>query len=107
VQAFDVAFFNNFGYPANAISALAYDAANLVFRAVEAAGTLDASVVKDRMATMGINGVTGSGPFDGLHNPIKSVVFLKITNNVINPGAHFYANVSLFGPQGYLPLLKR
>lgn len=111
VGIFDQQFSLRFNYLPTAAAALGYDAANLVFRAVDAAGTLDASVVKDWMPRRVLRGVTGFGPFDALHDPIKTVVIMKVTNTVtykaMNAGAHFYADVDLVEPQGYLPFLKR
>ncbi|MDK6241902.1 ABC transporter substrate-binding protein, partial [Winkia sp. UMB10116] len=55
-------------------SALAYDAANLAFDAIERAGTTDGEAVQKALAeTKDFTGVTGNFSMDEKHNPSKTV----------------------------------
>jgi branched-chain amino acid transport system substrate-binding protein len=75
----------------DALAALAYDAANLLLQSIKDAGTDDATKVKDAMAKITFNGVSGKITFDAQHNPIKSATILKVTeskvtfNSMVNP----------------------
>jgi len=75
----------------DALAALAYDAANLLLQSIKDAGTDDATKVKDAMAKITFNGVSGKITFDAQHNPIKSATILKVTeskvtfNSIVNP----------------------
>jgi branched-chain amino acid transport system substrate-binding protein len=75
----------------DALAALAYDAANLLLQSIKNAGTDDATKVKDAMAKITFNGVSGKITFDAQHNPIKSATILKVTeskvtfNSIVNP----------------------
>jgi len=91
-----VAFLKNFkakykDATPDALAALAYDATNLLLQAIKEAGTDDTTKVKDAMAKITYNGVSGKITFDAQHNPIKSATILKVTdtkvvfNSVVNP----------------------
>ena len=75
----------------DALAALAYDAANLLLQSIKDAGSDDATKVKDAMAKITFNGVSGKITFDASHNPIKSATLLKVTeskvtfNSIVNP----------------------
>ncbi len=75
----------------DALAALAYDAANLLLQSIENAGSDDPTRVKDAVAGIRFQGVTGWITFDAQHNPVKSVTILKVTENgmvfdsVVNP----------------------
>ena len=75
----------------DALAALAYDAANLLLQSIKDAGSDDATKVKDAMAKITFNGVSGKITFDAQHNPIKSATLLKVTeskvtfNSIVNP----------------------
>ncbi|MDO9592275.1 MAG: branched-chain amino acid ABC transporter substrate-binding protein, partial [Erysipelotrichaceae bacterium] len=61
---------------------LAYDAAYMLFAAIEKAGT-DPVKVRDALkATSNFAGVTGTISFDAFNNPIKSAVVVKLQNGV-------------------------
>jgi branched-chain amino acid transport system substrate-binding protein len=62
----------------DAMAALAYDAANLLFIAIRRAGADDPAKVKDSLASLQSEGVTGQISFDAQHNPLKSAVILHI-----------------------------
>jgi branched-chain amino acid transport system substrate-binding protein len=75
----------------DALAALAYDATNLLLESIQAAGSEDAAVVKDAMAGITFNGVSGEITFDENHNPVKSATILEVApdaikfNSVVNP----------------------
>lgn len=67
----------------DAISTLAYDATNLLIAAIEIAGVDDPAVVKDALASIDYEAVSGSTTFDAQHNPIKNVAILQVVNGNI------------------------
>jgi branched-chain amino acid transport system substrate-binding protein len=69
-----------FRMPPDGIAALSYDAANMLLAAIEQAGRDDPAVVKDSLAAIEWDGVTGLIRFDRFHNPLKSVVVMQIHN---------------------------
>ena len=75
----------------DALAALSYDATNLMLNAIKAAGVDDATKVKDALAKITFDGVSGKITFDGSHNPVKSATILEVTkdaikfNSVVNP----------------------
>lgn len=68
-----------YGMVPDAIATLAYDAANVLYASIEAAGTDDPTVVAPAMAGLTWEGVTGTITFDEFHNPIKGAVVMKVT----------------------------
>jgi len=70
---------------------LAYDATNLLLTAIKQAGVDDTAKVKDTLAKITFNGVSGTITFDANHNPTKSATILAIKNgkvkfdSVVNP----------------------
>ncbi len=75
----------------DALAALAYDATNLLFEGIKAAGEDDTTKVKSALEKLTLNGVSGKITFDAQHNPIKSATILKVTDkkvefhSVVNP----------------------
>jgi hypothetical protein len=98
VSAFDQAFRSEYGYAPDAIAALAYDAAKLLFQAMQEAGTTDTAVVKTKLAAISFQGVTGSLFYDVSHNPAKSATVMGVQAD----GVHFYA---LIPPHKPVPAL--
>ncbi len=79
------------GNDPSALSALAYDAINMLFAAIEKAGT-DPVKIRDALAaTSGFKGVTGTISFDAFNDPVKSAVIVELQNGeavsatVVNP----------------------
>lgn len=68
-----------YGSAPDAIAALAYDAANVMFAGIEAAGKDDAAAVTKAVEGLTWEGVTGKITFDEYHNPIKGAVVMKVT----------------------------
>ncbi|HSB71127.1 MAG TPA: ABC transporter substrate-binding protein [Candidatus Methylomirabilis sp.] len=75
----------------DALAALAYDATNLLLQGIKEAGADDTAKVKDALAKISFNAVSGKITFDANHNPVKSATILaikdgKVTfNSVVNP----------------------
>jgi branched-chain amino acid transport system substrate-binding protein len=75
----------------DALATLSYDATNLMLNGIKAAGADDATKVKDALAKISFDGVSGKITFDANHNPIKSATILEVTpdkikfNSVVNP----------------------
>jgi len=67
----------------DALATLAYDATNLMLAAIQKAGVDDPSKVKDAMAALKWEGVSGSITFDANHNPIKAAVILQVKNGKV------------------------
>jgi len=66
------------GATPDALATLAYDAANLMLAAIDKAGKDDPAAVKDALAAIEWDGVSGKITFDPQHNPIKSAVILQV-----------------------------
>jgi branched-chain amino acid transport system substrate-binding protein len=90
VTAFNQAFKGQYGYAPNAIAALAYDAAKLLFQAMGEAGTTDTAVVKTKLAAISYQGVSGSLFYDQSHNAVKSAVVMRVQTGSV----HYYALVA-------------
>ncbi len=65
----------------DALAALAYDATNLLLTSIENAGVDDAAKVKDAMAGINFDAVSGTITFDAQHNPVKSATILAVTED--------------------------
>lgn len=84
VQEFMTAFDNEYGKEASTFNALGYDAAILLFDAIERAGSTDRDAVRDQLAaTEDFEGVTGTFSIDENHNPIKSAVMISLEKGEI------------------------
>ena len=62
----------------DALATLAYDATNLLLQAIKEAGAEDTAKVKDALAKIKFNGVSGMITFDAQHNPVKSATILAV-----------------------------
>ena len=75
----------------DALATLAYDATNILLQSIANAGVDDPEKVKDAMAAITFNGVSGKITFDASHNPIKSATILAVKggkvvfDSVVNP----------------------
>jgi branched-chain amino acid transport system substrate-binding protein len=83
VQDFVSRYEAKYGAKPDALATLAYDAANLLLASIEAAGVDDPSVVKDAMAGISYEAVSGTITFDEFHNPIKSAAILQVKDGAI------------------------
>lgn len=81
VQAFITTYQARFGQIPDAIAALSYDAANLLFDAVQRAGKVEPTKIRDALAaTKGFPGVAGAITIDRDRNAEKPIVIIKIAH---------------------------
>ena len=67
----------------DALAALAYDAANILFKAMEQAGEADPAAVADALETGEFDVVSGNISYDEKHNPVKAAVILQVKDGEI------------------------
>ncbi len=67
-----------YGAVPDALATLAYDATNLLLTAIQNAGTDDPAKVKDALASINMETVSGNVSFDQFHNPIKAAAVLGV-----------------------------
>lgn len=79
MKDFVVKFKAKFGHEPNALAAVAYDAANIMFAAIKKAGSTDRAKIRDAIAaTKNFPGVTGVITIDKDRNAIKPLVIVQI-----------------------------
>lgn len=75
----------------DALAALAYDAANMLFQGIANAGADDTTKVNTALENIKIQAVSGTITIDKQHNPVKGATILKVTadgvkfDSVVNP----------------------
>ncbi len=67
----------------DALATLAYDATNMLLQAIKDGGADNTSKVKDTLATITFNGVSGTIVFDAAHNPIKTVTIVAVKDGKV------------------------
>ncbi len=72
-----------YGKVPDALATLAYDAANILFEAIQAAGTDDPIQVAKTMEKMKFSVVSGEVAFDNQHNPVKPAVILQVKDGQV------------------------
>ncbi|HEY3291519.1 MAG TPA: ABC transporter substrate-binding protein [Anaerolineae bacterium] len=93
LKSYGTAYKDDKGQPKvpDALAALAYDAANLLFTGIQKAGTDDTSKVQEALMALSFNGISGKITFDASHNPVKSATILAVKggkvvfNSIVNP----------------------
>ncbi|MFB3819471.1 MAG: ABC transporter substrate-binding protein [Candidatus Methylomirabilales bacterium] len=93
VKAFGEKYKDDKGQPKvpDALAALAYDATNLLLSGIKEAGADDPAKVKDALAKISFNAISGKITFDPNHNPVKPATILAVKdgkvafNSVANP----------------------
>lgn len=73
-----------YGSTPDALATLGYDATNLLLAAIERAGVDDPAKVKDALAGISYDAVSGTVTFDAQHNPIKSAVVMSVKDGKVN-----------------------
>ncbi|MCQ2982036.1 MAG: ABC transporter substrate-binding protein [Treponemataceae bacterium] len=81
VQKFVGNFKAKYGKNPNAFAALGYDSMYMLKDAIEAAGSTDATKVRDALEKTNADYVTGHIKFDEKRNPIKSAVMVKMVKD--------------------------
>lgn len=83
VQSFVSKFKAKYGkVPYNAFNATGYDAAMILTKAIENAGSTDSEAIVKAMKATSVDAVTGHITFDDGNNPIKSAFIMGIQNGV-------------------------
>lgn len=72
-----------YGSTPDALATLAYDATNMLLAAIEKAGADDPAKVKDSLAALEVEAVSGKLTFDAQHNPIKSAAVLQVKDGKV------------------------
>lgn len=81
VTAFIEAFKGKYDREPDAFNALGYDCGKFIVDAIERAGEATPEKIKEALAaTENFAGVTGSFSMDEDHNPVKSIVVIKLTD---------------------------
>jgi len=84
VQDFVSKYEAKYGHAPDALAALAYDAANILFQSMEQAkSTDDPMAVAKAMESGTFPVVSGDVSYDEFHNPVKAAVVLKVENGEI------------------------
>jgi len=84
LEAFDAAYpGGNYSTSRHMLAALAYDAVNLVFTAIQDAGTDDTTQVGKVLEAIHFRGVTGDLTFDQAHNPQKSAYVFAVKGGAV------------------------
>jgi branched-chain amino acid transport system substrate-binding protein len=84
VQDFVSKYEDEYGSTPDALAALAYDAANILFESmVEAESITDPQRVAQAMEDGFFHTVSGDTRYDEFHNPVKAAVVLKIENGAV------------------------
>ncbi len=83
VQEFVQKYQQKYGAEPDALAALAYDAANILFQSIEQADSTDPQIVASTMSQGRFSVVSGDITFDAQHNPVKSAVLLQVSGGEI------------------------
>lgn len=78
VQNFVKAYADKYGAEPDALATLGYDAAVILLKSIEAAGVDDPEKVKDAMASIKVEAVSGEIYFDENGDPIKMAAIIKV-----------------------------
>ncbi|MCM8709798.1 ABC transporter substrate-binding protein [Clostridium sp. SYSU_GA19001] len=78
VKSFVDAYSKEYNKKPDALAALGYDAAKLMFKALEDAKTTDGAKVRDALAKLTLDGATGKISFDSDRNAVKGASILKV-----------------------------
>ncbi len=84
VQEFVKKYQAKYGKVPDALAALAYDAANILFQAIQQAGTDDPLKVAQTMEKGSFSVVSGDITFDAQHNPKKCAVILEVSADKVS-----------------------
>lgn len=78
VKTFVESYKKEYNKEPDAFAALAYDTAKILVKAIEKAGKTDGAAIKDALAGMEMNSVTGNIKFNSDRSAIKSAAIIKI-----------------------------
>lgn len=75
-QEYVAKFEERYGNSPDTFDALSYDAAHLIFQAIEEAGSDDPAAIRDAMEQIQFEGITGAFQYDEYHNAVESAPML-------------------------------
>lgn len=78
VDKFIEAFKAKYNETPDALAALAYDTAYMVFEAIKTAGSADSTAIRDALTKIELKAVTGTIKLNEKRDPVKSAVVIKI-----------------------------
>jgi branched-chain amino acid transport system substrate-binding protein len=78
--AFVEKYQKKYGQMPNMFAALGYDAAMIMFDAIERAGSTDSAAIIEALKAIDYTGITGHVTFDENRNPVKSAAIMTIEN---------------------------
>ncbi|HOU15186.1 MAG TPA: ABC transporter substrate-binding protein [Anaerolineae bacterium] len=84
VQDFVSKYKAKYGAAPDALAALAYDAANILFQGIDKTGKADPVAVAKTLETGKFDVVSGSVSYDSSHNPVKAAVVLQVKGGAVN-----------------------
>jgi branched-chain amino acid transport system substrate-binding protein len=79
VQNFLAKYKEAYGKEPDALAVLAYDAANILFESIKTANSTDTDKVRESMAGIDFEGVSGHITFDPNGDPVKTAAIIHIT----------------------------
>ena len=83
VQNFVNTYREKYGATPDALAALAYDATRILIQSIKDANSTDPSVVKDAMAAISYEGISGVITYDEQHNPVKKAAVMKVEDGQV------------------------
>lgn len=78
IKKFVEEYKNSYDSLPNSLTAQAYDSVGIVLEAIKAANSLDAEKVRNEVAKIDYEGVTGETKFDSDGNAVKNFVYVKV-----------------------------
>lgn len=84
VQDFVKKYSAKYGAAPDALAALAYDAANILFQGIDKTGKADPVAVAKTVETGSFEVVSGKVSYDANHNPVKAAVMLQVKDGKVN-----------------------
>jgi len=94
VQAWVAAYNAKFGSTPDALATLAYDSTKLLLKAIETAGSDDSTAIRDAMAGVSLDVVSGHVSFDANGDPTKALVIMQVTFENGKGGQKYVATVN-------------
>jgi branched-chain amino acid transport system substrate-binding protein len=84
-KAYVTEFTRHFGMEPSSLDAMAYDCVGMVLQAIKEAGTLNRDTVRDALAKVNYNGVTGRARFDENRDVEKDLIKVVVRNGRFVP----------------------
>ena len=82
-QDYIARFTERYGEAPDTFDALSYDAANLIFAAIEAAGSDEPAAILEALEAIEYQGVTGNFKYDEFHSAVNKAPMLKYQNGEV------------------------